>query len=108
MRLITMLLALVLLFPATAKAGPGQLQPDVKRVKVIRAALQAHGYPPGTSWHQTQDITREIARQHHWQTHHAPDARVLILLGLGNKNSDPQVIIQPLNHLDGIPRRASK
>jgi hypothetical protein len=108
MRLIIMLLALVLLTPATAKAGPGQRAPDLKRQKIIRAALQAHGYPPGASWHQTQDIMRQIASERHWQTHYAPDARVLILLGLGNPNSDPQVILEPHNQLDGMPRRASK
>lgn len=88
----------------TLAASAGQIQPDVKRVHEIQAALIAHGCEPGKSWESTQDILRGIARDHDWQTHHAPDARVLILLGLGNKFSNPAVTTEGRNHLDGEPR----
>lgn len=78
-----------------------QLQPDPKRVLEIRAALITHGYEPGKTWPEIQMQLREIARLHHWQTRHAPDARVLILLGLGNKYSDESVTFEGRNHLDG-------
>lgn len=78
-----------------------QTQPDIKRVREIQAALVDHGYAPGKTWHETQEILRGIALDHHWQIHRAPDARVLILLGLGNKYSDPEVATEGHNHLDG-------
>jgi hypothetical protein len=78
-----------------------QTQPDQKRVREIQAALVAHGFEPGRSWPETQKLLRDIARSHHWQTHRAPDARVLILLGLGNKYSDPDVLLEEHNRLDG-------
>lgn len=78
-----------------------QMQPDPKRILEIKAALVAHGYEPGKSWPEVQEVLRGIARDHHWQTHHAPDARVLILLGLGNKYSNPDVTNEGRNHLDG-------
>lgn len=67
--------------------------PDAKRVKEIQAALVAHGFEAGKTWHDTQEICRGIAAEHHWQTHFAPDARVLILIGLGNKYSDLEFIM---------------
>jgi hypothetical protein len=85
----------------TALLHANQLQPDGKRVKQIQSALTSHGYQSGKTWTETQDILRQIARDHHWQVLHAPDARVLILLGLGNKDSDPDVLTAPPNHLDG-------
>jgi hypothetical protein len=81
----------ILLFYAVAAALATQTQPDAKRVKQIQLALVKHGYPAGKSWPETQEILRSIAKQHHWQTQHAPDARVLIVLDLGNKYSDPDV-----------------
>jgi len=80
-----------------------QTQPDVHRVHEIQAALIAHGYEPRKSWKETQELLRSIARTHGWQVRHAPDARVLILLGLGNKYSDPDVALEGHNHLDGGP-----
>lgn len=77
-----------------------QTQPDAKRVKQIQAALEEHGYEAGKNWHETQEILRGIAKYNHWQIHRAPDARVLILLGLGNKYSDPTVALEGLNYLD--------
>lgn len=79
----------------------GQTQPDGKRIKQIQAALVEHGYKPGKNWQETQEILRGVARDHQWQTHRAPDARVLILLGLGNPHSDPDVTLDGRNHLDG-------
>jgi hypothetical protein len=75
--------------------------PDAKRQAQIQAALVSHGYKAGKSWPETQEILRSIAKDHHWQTTHAPDARVLILLGLGNKYSDEQILNWSKNHLDG-------
>jgi hypothetical protein len=75
-----------------------QTQPDPKRVHEIQSALISHDYPKGKNWHETQEILRDIARTYHWQTHYAPDARVLILLGLSNK--DPEVIDEEPNQLD--------
>lgn len=95
-------LFLIFLFaaPVMGKGRPGQRVPDAKRQKEIRAALVEHGYKPGKTWSETQEILRGIARENHWQHTHAPDARVLILLGLGNPHSDPQVLDLHHNHLD--------
>jgi hypothetical protein len=78
-----------------------QMQPEPKRILEIKQALITHGYEPGKSWPEVQGVLRSIAQDHGWQTHHAPDARVLILLGLGNKYSNPDVIQEGHNHLDG-------
>ncbi len=88
-----------ILAPITCRAR--QTQPDMKRIKQIQVALIDHGYAPGKTWHETQEILRTIAQNHHWQTHRAPDARVLILLGLGNEHSDTDVLTEPKNRLDG-------
>lgn len=88
----TIMVIMVCAVIITAKQRPKQLVPDPKRQTQIRQALVEHGYPPGRTWPQTQDILRQIAREHHWQHTHAPDARVLIFLGLGNKYSDPNVL----------------
>jgi len=78
-----------------------QMQPDPKRQAEIRHALVEHGYQAGKTWLETQEILRQIARDHHWQHTHAPDARVLILLGLGNRYSNSAVTEEGRNHLDG-------
>ena len=94
------MLFLLLEITFLSNAFARQTQPDPKRQAQIRAALVEHGYQPGKTWPQTQDILRQIAREHHWQSKHAPDARVLILLGLGNKYSDPNILTWPQNLLE--------
>ena len=79
----------------------GQTQPDAKRIKQIQSALIEHDYQPGKNWPETKEVLKQIAREHQWQTQRVPDARVLILLGLGNQHSDPYVATQGHNHLDG-------
>lgn len=106
---IWMLAVLVCTLPGIVKAGPGQSQPGAKRLAVIRQALVASGHEAGHTWAQTQDIMREIARQHGWQTHYSPDARVLgCELHLGNQHFDMDVCTAPHDHLDGAQRKASK
>lgn len=100
-RIVTIAAALGLHLISAPLCEGKQTQPDPKRVKEIQAALIAYGYVPGKTWPETQNILREIAKDHHWQTHRVPDARVLILLGLGNKYSDPSVAAEGRNHLDG-------
>lgn len=95
------LLCITAMLIITAMLHGKQTQPDLKRVREIQAALMAHGYSPGKTWGDTQEILRCIAGDHGWQIIHAPDARVLILLGLGNKDSDPAVALAGRNHLDG-------
>jgi len=87
--IITFILCLTLLAGASGK----QTQPDPKRVHQIQVALDEHGYvlPMHATWTQTQVVLKKIAQDHDWQTHHVPDARVLILLGLGNEHSNPDV-----------------
>lgn len=103
-RVWSVLLVLLILLICVGLAYADQTQPDPKRVKQIQAALVEHGYEPGKNWHETQEILRTIARNHQWQTHRAPDARVLILLGLGNPHSNPDVTLEGHNHLDGVER----
>ncbi len=93
-------LILLLLLILTVAANAKQMQPDVKRVKQIQAALGEHGYQSGKTWVQTQEILRGIAQDHGWQTRRVPDARVLILLDLGNQHSDPAVALEGSNYLD--------
>ena len=93
------ILAIILATASVVSAK--QMQPDAKRVKQIQAALVEHGYRPGKTWVETQEILRGIARDHDWQIIHAPDARVLVLLDLGNENSDPATALAGRNHLDG-------
>ncbi len=78
-----------------------QMQPDAKRIKQIQTALIDHNYPAGRTWFETQEILRGVARDHRWQVRYAPDARVLIILGLGNDHSDPEILDGPKNKLDG-------
>ncbi len=77
-----------------------QVQPAPERIAEIQAALKAHGYEPGDTWEETQEVCRKIADEHMWQTDHAPDARVLILLGLGGPHSDPAVTEMQGDRLD--------
>jgi hypothetical protein len=82
-----------------------QMQPEAKRVKQIQTALVQHGYQPGKTWAETQTVLRGIAEEKGWQTHFAPDARVLVILGLGNKDSDVEYITNNgHDHLDGQKR----
>ena len=94
-----LLMALLLASCANAK----QTQPDSKRIKQIQVALDEHGYllPPHATWVQTQVTLKKIAEDHDWQTRRVPDARVLILLGLGNQYSNSAVTNEGRNHLDG-------
>lgn len=77
-----------------------QLEPTAKRKQEIRIALTTHGYDPGRTWKDTVSVLKQIAKQHYWQSNHAPDARVLILLGLGNPNSDPDILSWPPSKLE--------
>ena len=81
-----------------------QAQPAPERIAEIQAALKAHGYEPGDTWEETQEVCRKIADEHMWQTDHAPDARVLILLGLGGPHSDPAVTQMQGDRLDNDQR----
>jgi hypothetical protein len=85
----------------TERTMSKQTQPDKKRVQQIQTALREHGYAVSGGWPETQALLRQIAKDHGWQTHRAPDARVLILLDLGNLNSNSWVAEQGRNHLDG-------
>jgi hypothetical protein len=93
------LLLLWLIFGVAYITQARQVQPDPKRIREIQSALTSHNYAAGKTWRETQEILRQIARTHHWQTHWAPDARVLILLGLSN--NDSQIIDGERNRLDG-------
>jgi hypothetical protein len=77
-----------------------QTVPDAKRQKQIRVALIEHGYTPGRTWPDTVQVLKKIAREHYWQSVHVPDARVLILLGLGNKYSDQSILDEPPSRLE--------
>jgi hypothetical protein len=81
-----------------------QEQPAPERIAEIQAALKAHGYEPGDTWEETREVCRKIADEHMWQTDHAPDARVLILLGLGGPHSDPAVTQMQGDRLDNDQR----
>jgi hypothetical protein len=95
-----MKMAIFLSMILSVSASANQLQPDAKRQREIRTALTQHGYPAGKTWNDTQVILKGIAQEHHWQRTHAPDARVLILLGLGSKHSDPAVLDLPPSILE--------
>jgi len=81
-----------------------QTHPDKKRIVEIQQALIDKGYmfglPTGVWDNKTIETLKNIANDHGWQTSHVPDARVLILLDLGNKYSDPEVLKAPKNRLD--------
>ncbi len=84
-----------LLLASTLSVEAKQLQPDPKRVKQIQQVLDAHGYEPGKTWTQTRATLEQIALEHGWQHKYVPDARVLILLELGNEHSDPDILTWP-------------
>jgi len=97
---------LFLLFASPLLGGPrvikGQKVPDQKRTLEIQHALVEKGYLSQAQvtghWDaETRDACSQIAREHHWQSRHVPDARTLIFLGLSKGN--PEVLLQP-NHLD--------
>lgn len=94
----------LLLFLICAAIASPQKQPDAKRVREIQQALRANGYDPGRTWAETQSVCRGIAATHHWQVQHAPDARVLILIGLGNKYSD-DAVLNERSRLDRAEKR---
>lgn len=104
------ILGLVLLFAGVSLAlitldtPARQMHPDKKRTVEIQQALIAKGYmfgsPTGVWDNRTIEVLQQIAEDHKWQVDHVPDARVLILLGLGNRYSDPKVATWPGNHLD--------
>lgn len=87
---------------ASVSAGPGQRQPDAKRVREIAVALHEKGFTPTElkTWPEVRAACHDIARDMGWQTKWAPDARVLIKLGLGNKYSNPAVAEAGPTHLD--------
>jgi hypothetical protein len=81
-------------------AEKSQMQPTPLRVAEIQTALKAHGYEPGRTWQETQEVCRRIADERMWQTDHAPDARVLMLIGLAGPHSDLVVAAMRGGRLD--------
>lgn len=105
-RLKVALFVLYVLLTGVQMANGQQRQPDPKRVKQIQTALVDRGYKSGKTWAETQEILRSIAEERGWQTHYAPDARVLVILGLGNPNSNVTYVQnEGHNHLDGVPMK---
>ena len=89
-------LALFLLLAVAASATPShrhkskQTQPDPARTTQIQEALVREGKLPAVTgkWDRpTQDALAAMAREHGWSTCHVPDARVLVLLGLGSSTA---------------------
>jgi hypothetical protein len=104
------ILCLCLLLAPVIAAKPGQKIPDAKRQQQIAAALESRGYlaPGPHAWPEIQETCRQIADSHGWQVNRAPEARVLILLGLGSRHSNPEVAEQPGNRLDQLQRHEVK
>lgn len=108
------ILGLVLLFAGVSLAlitldtPARQMHPDKKRTVEIQQALIAKGYmfgsPTGVWDNKTIEVLQQIAEDHKWQVTHVPDARVLILLELGNRYSDPNVVMMQPSHLDRVQR----
>jgi hypothetical protein len=112
-KIACLLLALALL-PAAAsgkKHRRGQQQPDPQRVLQIQQALLDRGYisfQPNGAWDEaTLAPLRKIADDRGWQTTNVPDARVLILLGLGGPNADMSVTLLRGNSLDEWQRKTA-
>jgi len=102
-----MKLAILLLLAIPAYAKPGQTQPTPGRIREIQAALLAKGlttHPVDGKLKTMQEDCRRIAEIHHWQVNRAPDARVLILIGLGNEHSNPYTAQQLGGYLDRLQR----
>jgi len=99
-RILVGLIGVMICSLAMAEAKPIQKMPDAKRRNEIRQALISKGYDPGKDWKDTLIVLRRIAEEHHWQHHYVPDARVLILLGLGNEHSDSSILNEPLSRLE--------
>jgi hypothetical protein len=95
---------MILVSLACCSTFANQLQPDKKRVVQIQQALLDHKFGSHAANGNWDDATRstlkQIAADNGWQTSHVPDARVLILIGLGNPHSDMDVTTQHRNHLD--------
>lgn len=98
---LLLFMSFVVAAPRTSK---GQKAPTPQRVAEIQQALLSHGYTPGNTWDETHEILRMIADEHFWQTDHAPDVRVLGLIGLAGPHFDPTVLDIP-NHLDEAQRK---
>lgn len=93
--------------PVKEKIVKGQKTPDVKRATEIQKALIEHGYPvevTGKIDDNTREVLRGIADKHKWQVKFVPDARVLILLGLGGQHANEDVLIMTGNRLDMLMR----
>jgi hypothetical protein len=94
--------------PTKTKVVKGQKEPLPQRVVEIQAALLAHNYKieaTGKWDDQTKTCLRDIANAHKWQVDHVPDARVLLLIGLGSKNQNPEVLTAPPDRLDELQRK---
>jgi|SRR5579864_1980968 len=77
----------------------GQKEPDAKRKQQIVEALCSHGHDV-RNWTDAKAAMKQIAADNGWQTNRVPDARVLILLDLGNAHSNPWVATQRGGRLD--------
>lgn len=105
---ITIIVALVLILASAGLAAPkkkviGQKEIAPARALEIQNALVAHGYSVETTgvWdRQTKLALYKIADDMEWQINHVPDARVLILIGLGNPLSDQALAHQKGGQID--------
>jgi hypothetical protein len=112
---ITCLILVLAMLPSAAsgkKHKHGQQQPDPPRVLQIQQALLDKGYigfQPNGVWDEaTLAPLRKIADDRGWQTTNVPDARVLILLGLGGPNADLAVTLLRGNSLDEWQRKTAR
>jgi endonuclease III len=83
-----------------------QTQPDKHRILEIQDALVSNNFMYGTpsgKWDQkTKDALAAIAQKHGWQTRHVPDARVLILMGLGPATAGISAPVYPANYANKL------
>lgn len=96
-RLLVMMISVSL--ACSPSFSNGLKEPDAKRKAEIVAALSSHGFKAG-NWQEAKTVMKGIAAEHGWQTNRVPDARVLILLDLGNVHSNPWVATQQGGRLD--------